>query len=255
VTSEWAQFFDRHAPQYDDNCFTKNTLAEVDFLLAELQVPAGAAVLDIGCGTGRHAVELAKRGLRVTGVDLSEGMLAQARRRAREAGVDVTWHCADATTFRTTQAFDAAICLCEGAFGLLGTAQRPVSQPLAILRTAAAALKPGARCLFTVLNGCAIVRKHTNADVASGVFDVLGMHEESDVAVTGMPPGTLRERGFVPTELTLLFALAGLRVTAIYGGTAGAWGARAIDLDEIEIMVLAAKPAAPVSLDQLLADL
>jgi SAM-dependent methyltransferase len=67
----WERFFDAHAPIYDDNAFTKNTVREVDFLLDELLIPPGGAVLDVGCGTGRHAIELAKRGFVVTGLDLS----------------------------------------------------------------------------------------------------------------------------------------------------------------------------------------
>jgi hypothetical protein len=52
----------------------------------------------------------------------------------------------------------------------------------------------------------------------------------------------MRERGFVPTELTILFQMAGLQVLNIWGGTAGNWGRRPVDLDEMEIMVLACKP-------------
>ncbi|HOX25599.1 MAG TPA: hypothetical protein PLL30_11490 [Candidatus Krumholzibacteria bacterium] len=46
----WERFFDAHAPSYDENVFAKNTLAEVDFLLAELALAPGAAILDVGCG-------------------------------------------------------------------------------------------------------------------------------------------------------------------------------------------------------------
>jgi SAM-dependent methyltransferase len=243
--AKWADFFDGHAPQYDDNCFTKNTLAEVDFLLEELRMPAGGSILDVGCGTGRHAVELARRGFAVTGIDLSAGMLAQARARAEAAGVSVVWRQVDAAACSTDRQFDAVICLCEGAFGLLGSHDDAIGQPLAILRNAAAAMRPGARCLFTVLNGFALARKASSADVASGRFDPLGLTEVSECNPPGAPgPIPLRERGFVPTELTLLFRLAGLDVLGIWGGTAGNWGKRPIELDEIEIMVLARKPEA-----------
>ncbi len=70
----WQTFFDAHAPEYMKNCLTTNTVAEVGFVIRELGVRPGSLILDIGCGTGRHAVELARRGNRVTGVDQSAGM-------------------------------------------------------------------------------------------------------------------------------------------------------------------------------------
>ncbi len=239
--TEWANFFDHHAPVYDDNCFTRNTLREVDFLVEELALAPGRAVLDVGCGTGRHAVELARRGCRVTGIDLSHGMLEQARRRAESAAVAVDFRQGDATQFSVEQSFDAVICLCEGAFGLLGRGDDAIGQPLAILQRVAAALKLEGRCLFTVLNACAMIRRHTPADAANGVFDPHTLTEVSDC----QPPGSdadpikLRERGFVPTELMLLFSAAGLDVEHIWGGTAGNWGRRPLELDEMEIMVVA----------------
>lgn len=239
--TDWADFFDHHAPVYDDNCFTKNTLREVDFLVEELALAPARTVLDVGCGTGRHAVELARRGCCVTGIDLSRGMLEQARRRAESAGVAVDFRQGDATEFSVEHPFDVVIGLCEGAFGLLGRGDDPIGQPQAILRRVAAALKPGGRCLFTVLNACAMIRRHTPADAASGAFDPHTLTEVSDC----QPPGSdadpikLRERGFVPTELVLLYTAAGLEVEHIWGGTAGNWGRRPLELDEMEIMVVA----------------
>ena len=244
--TEWADFFDDHAPKYDENCFTKNTIREVDFVEEELALPPGAAILDVGCGTGRHSIELARRGYAVTGLDVSRGMLEQARKRAEAARVEVTWLEADATACSLTRKYDAAICLCEGAFGLLGSRDDAIRQPLAILRNIAEALHPRARCLFTLLNGFALIRRQSPAAVEKGNFDPSSLAEVSERA----PPGVrganpLRERAFVPTELVLLFALAGLEVLGIWGGTAGNWGKRPIDLDEIEIMVLARKPGEP----------
>ena len=244
--NEWADFFNSHAPAYEDNVFTKNTVAEVDFLVRELGVSPGQRLLDVGCGTGRHSIELARRGYVVTGLDVSAGMLKEARKRAATANANVSWVEADATAFSFEQRFDAVLCLCEGAFGLLGSHDDPIAQPLAILRNVAAVMKTHAKCLFTVLNGYALARRHTQADVLDNVFDPLALVERSECA----PPGSddhipLRERGFVPTELVLLFTLAGLEVAHIWGGTAGNWGKRVIELDEIELMVLAHKPADP----------
>ncbi|MCU0592792.1 MAG: hypothetical protein MUC57_15125 [Desulfobacterales bacterium] len=61
----------------------------------------------------------------------------------------------------------------------------------------------------------------------------------------GLPPVALRERGIVPTELNLLFHLSGLSVRSMWCGTAGNWGRRPLDLDEIEIMIVARKTADP----------
>jgi len=240
--NEWADFFNDHAPLYDDNCFTKNTLNEVDFLIEELAMPTGASILDIGCGTGRHAVELARRGFQVTGIDLSAGMLEQGRKRAQTVGVEVTFREADSTCFVPDTQYDFVICLCEGSFGLLGSGGDAIEQPLAILRNAAAAMKPGAKCLFTVLNAFRQIRRYSMADVEQGTFCPMTLTETSDCALPAASrPTILRERGFVPTELKLLFNLAGLEVLATWGGTAGNWGKRPIDLDEFETMVMGSK--------------
>lgn len=241
--NEWQDFFNKHAPVYDENVFTKNTSQEVDFLLEELALEPGVAILDVGCGTGRHAVELTRRGFAVTGVDLSEGMLEKAAKAAETAGVQVKLVHADATEFSRTEAFDAAICLCEGAFGLLGSGDDPTSQPLAILRNVAASLKPGAKAVFTVLNGTAMLRRVGGEDVAAGQFDPTTMTMSSEhPPVEGAQPIRVRERGFVPTELALLFEVAGLQVVGMWGGTAGSWRREPLDLDEMEIMVVARKP-------------
>ncbi len=63
--------------------------------LARRGVRPGAAVLDAGCGTGRYAVELARRGFAVTGIDRSSELLDEARSRARAAGLPITLLAAD----------------------------------------------------------------------------------------------------------------------------------------------------------------
>ena len=242
----WERFFDAHAPIYDENVFTKNTAHEVEFLLEELRLPPGGAVLDVGCGTGRHAIELAKRGYVVTGLDLSAEMLSRAAEKAKADKVQVEWVRANATQFTFPGRYDAAVCLCEGAFGLLGRSDGPIDQPLSILCNLSRSLKPQAKAVFTVLNGASMLRKYQNKDVAEGRFDPLTMVESSEHPPReGLPAVAVRERAFVPTELLLLFRIAGMSVLNMWGGTAGNWGRRSLDLDEIEIMVVARKTAEP----------
>jgi len=244
----WERFFDAHAPIYEDNVFTKNTVLEIEFLLDELQLPPGGSVLDVGCGTGRHAILLAKRGYAVTGLDVSSEMLARAADAAQAENVQVEWIRADATRFPFAGQYDAAVCLCEGAFGLLGEGDDPIDQPLSILCNVSRSLKPQARAVFTVLNAAAMLRRVQNEDVAEGRFDALTLVESSEHPPReGMPAILVRERAFVPTELVLLFRLAGMSVLNLWGGTAGNWGRRSLDLDEIEIMVVARKTSEPLA--------
>jgi len=73
---------------------------------------AGRSLLDVGTGTGRAAIALARHGAIVTGVDASEEMLAVARRRAADAQTAVTFECGDAHRLGyEDESFDAVICL------------------------------------------------------------------------------------------------------------------------------------------------
>jgi cyclopropane fatty-acyl-phospholipid synthase-like methyltransferase len=242
--NEWEEFFDGHAPVYMENSFTKNTLAEVDFIIEELKLAPGSRILDVGCGTGRHSLELARRGYLMTGVDISSGMLDEARKAAKKAGVRVEWIHADATKFESNNTFDAAICLCEGAFGLLGRDGDPFEHGLSILRNMNRVLNLNAKVIFTVVNGLALIRRSKQEDVEKGRFDPTTMAEVSPMEYDtseGKKSLRLRERGFVPTELVMMFRQTGFDVQNIWGGTAGNWGRRQIGLDEMEIMVTASK--------------
>ena len=242
--NEWELFFDRHAPHYMDNTFTKNTIEEVEFIIKELKLPAGSYILDVGCGTGRHSIELARRGYKMTGVDISTGMLNEARRGAARAGVKIDLIHVDAVEFMSEKEFDAAICICEGAFGLLSSEDDPYQHDLGILRNINKALKPDGMLILTALNGMLKIRGATQETITDGTFDPLTLmeiypHEYEDME--GEKTIIVRERGFVPSELVLMLLIAGFRVERIWGGTAGNWKRKAVDLDEMEMMVIARK--------------
>lgn len=242
---DWQAFFTAHAPHYDENGFAQNTVAEIDFFLNLFPLQRGARILDIGCGTGRHAVELAKRGFDVTGLDLTPAMLARASAKAEAAGVSVNLVQGNARAFSFDVPFDAAICLCEGGFGLLGAGEDPDEQAAGIFQSAHRALKPGGSFLLTGLNGYSAIRRFQDESTISGAFDPATMIAEYDDE-WDLPEGkqivTVRERLFIAPEVVRHLRNAGFRVDAVYGGTAGHWDRRPLMLDEVEAMFVCRRP-------------
>jgi SAM-dependent methyltransferase len=266
----WETFFDNHAPKYDDEVFTKGTEAEIAFLADDLQIgdlaaspdsthgavvsgavaspPAGTdsvRLLDLGCGTGRHSVELARRGFAVTGVDLSQGMLDQAAARARDAHVDIDLIHADATTYDGGGGFHVALCICEGSMGLMGVGEDPHEHDGAVLATLFRALRPGGLAVINALNAFKAIREATDADVAAGHFDPLTTSQINVMPYEGPNgPGAItgKEKSYLPAEFMSLVEASGFEVEQLWGGTAGRWARRPLELDEYEMMVVARKP-------------
>lgn len=109
---ETPNFFTEDSPFLKHPLLTpERTSREVDFLLSELDLPRGAQLLDVGCGAGRHSIELARRGYRVLGIDPSPAMIEAARTQAAAAGVQPDFRQVKAETFAAQEEFEAAICL------------------------------------------------------------------------------------------------------------------------------------------------
>lgn len=115
------------------------TKQEADFLEKVLRLSAGANVLDLACGGGRHCLELAGRGYRMTGVDLSSDFLAAARAGAAERQLTVSWEQRPMHDLPWEAAFDGAFCMGNSLGGL------DDDGIAAFLKAVARALKPGAR--------------------------------------------------------------------------------------------------------------
>ena len=116
----------------------ERTKAEIDFVTSVMDLPMGARVLDVGCGFGRHSVELARRGFDVLGIDPSAAMIAAAQARAEETAVSLQFQQAYAEQFVTDQLFDAAIAL----FTTLGQISMQ-GENSGLVRRVFDALKPG----------------------------------------------------------------------------------------------------------------
>lgn len=94
----------------------EEAIALVDLIERTIESPDNSAILDVGCGRGRHAIEFAKRGFKVTGLDLSARAIELARKNAKEAGVDVTFLQGDMRNPVERESFDGIVNLFT-AFG------------------------------------------------------------------------------------------------------------------------------------------
>lgn len=117
----------------------ERTSTECDSIQRALELPPGARVLDIPCGIGRHSVELARRGFRMTGVDFGEEFVAKARAAASDAHVNVEFFVGDMREFASKEPFDAAFCF-FGSFGYFSDADDEK-----FARAVASSLRAGSR--------------------------------------------------------------------------------------------------------------
>ena len=133
----------------------ERTVAEVDFLVEKLGLEPGARVLDLACGHGRHSLELARRGFRVTGVALSPRSLELAREAAAAEGLDVELVESDMRDLSFDAAFDAAINLFT-AFGYFESDD----EDRGVLERVARALRTGGAFVIDTLNALGLARRY-----------------------------------------------------------------------------------------------
>jgi SAM-dependent methyltransferase len=222
-------------PAYLRNAFTYGTEQEVRFLVEQLHLERGARVLDVGCGPGRHALALARRGMNVVGIDHSAEFVALARDTARAEGLDtVQFRELDVRELNEPPTYDAVICLCQGGFGLLGG-----REDTALVARFAHALRPGGRLALTAFHVAFAVRFLDEGDD----FDpATGVHHEQ--AVLRDPQGTeatydLWTTCFTARELHLLSVAAGLVPDVIAGVAPGRYGLEPPRVEDPEILLLA----------------
>ena len=224
--------------------FTKGTEQEVDALVELLGLSPGQRVLDVGCGPGRHAHALARRGLEVVGVDISETFITLA---ASAAVPGARFERLDARRLPFDGEFDAVISLCQGAFGLSGGAigDRPAAAPEldeAVLAGMARALRPGGVLAVSAFSAYFQLRYLEEGDRFDPVEGV--NHERTVVRDPGGDerPADLWTTCFTPRELRLLARLVGLEPLAVHGVTPGQYASRPPELDRPELLLVARRP-------------
>jgi SAM-dependent methyltransferase len=232
--------------------FTKGTEQEVEFLVDALGLAAGARVLDIGCGPGRHVHALGRRGFQVVGVDISERFIGLARQNT-PPDCAVTFERADARALPFESQFDAVISLCQGAFGLsAGGAAADGSADAAagsirldpdrvVLDGMARALRAGGRLALSAFSAYFQVRflgEADSFDAERGVnHERTAVRNEDGVEV----PADLWTTCFTPRELRLMAEAAGLEVEHVWSVTPGDYAARPPDIEHPEFLLVATR--------------
>lgn len=210
-------FFDDGSPYLSHPLLTpERTAAEVDLILehALRRAPSRpATALDVGCGFGRHSLELAARGIAAVGVDPSQTMIDHARASAITAGHDVDFRVGTASTIAEENAFDLVICL----FTTLGqqtegsaTAADADSE---LLTAAASASRPGATFVVELPERSRALDMLVTAE-SLGPTDVTRRFDESTGVVHERfagPAGTfdLSYRLYAADEVTTMLSKAG----------------------------------------------
>jgi len=201
----------------------ERTARELDGLLALAEPAPGCRLLDLCCGHGRHAVELAARGFQVTGVDLSRGYLDEAREAARGRGVKVRWRRADMRELPYTEEFDLVVSL-YNAWGYF----EEEAQNQEVLAGVARALVPGGRFFIDLL--CATAMRgdvgQMQLERKGFVLDERVEYDEERKRLL-MHHNLLRRQGntyylhslrlYEPDELALMLEQAGLKVEGQWG--------------------------------------
>ena len=142
-------FFDQGSPFLAHPLLTEERAkAEIDEI-ERLTGPLGPRALDIGCGFGRHSIELASRGVDVLGIDPSSTMVEAARERAATANQFVDFQAIEAAELTDVARYDLAICLFT-TLGQLSASTAGDEPHLEVLRRAKRALRPGAKLVVEV---------------------------------------------------------------------------------------------------------
>ena len=151
----WEQMLDFSEYQLEDaysrmemntQGWTQHTSHEVEFAETACQLNHDSHILDIGCGIGRHSVELAKRGYRhITAYDFSPRLIQKAIDLS--SGYDINYDVKDCRHLRRTASFDAVICL----YDVIGSF-RTLPDNVKIIKSIRGVLKRGGKCVVSVMN-------------------------------------------------------------------------------------------------------
>jgi SAM-dependent methyltransferase len=221
----------------------ERTAAQVDFVAEALELQAGARVLDVACGIGRHSLLLAARGMDVTGLDYTPAYLQRASGGA--TGLPARFLRGDMRRlpFREAQ-FDAALNLFT-SWGYFEDDEENAR----VLREIARALRPGGLFLLDTIHRDGLVRRFREKDWHL-LPDGWLLEERAWDARNGRPLSTwtflrggeqrsftLSNRAYTCSEVEQMMRAAGLSIVEVWGD----WEGGPLGLDSIRLIVKARK--------------
>jgi len=251
---QWYEsLYENYSRKYDKEPFVQGTAGECDFIEEEIARDKSLKIIDIGCGTGRHAIELTKRGYNVTGVDLSKNQIKRAREKAQGEGMNIDFQIQDARNLPFKCEFDLAIMLCEGGFSLMETDEMNFE----ILKNATKALKSKGKFIFTTLNGLfplfhsvnefyESAQKEGQSQCKECSFDLMTFRDHNTVVIEDDSGNkkelSCNERYYVPSEITWLLKALGFKKIDIFGSKLGAYSRNnKLTKEDFEMLVVAEK--------------
>lgn len=249
----YEELFENYGRKYDNESFAQGTIKECDFIEKEINFEKSLKILDLGCGTGRHSIELAKRGYSLVGIDLSKSLLDKAKEKATEQNLDISFLQIDAREVNFSNEFDIIIMLCEGAFPLMETDEMNFQ----ILKNASNALKNNGKIIFTTLNGlfplhnsieefCASTTDEGNATYHNNHFDLMTFRDYNITIVEddfgNKKELKCNERYYVPSEISWLLKSLNFKTIEIFGAKLGAFSRNdKLTTNDFEMLVIAQK--------------
>ena len=252
MNKKWYEaLFENYGRKYDSENYTHGTVGECDFIEKEINFDKSLKILDVGCGTGRHAIELTKRGYCVTGIDLSVSQLKRAKEKAETENLMIDFQRQDARNLSFNSEFDVAIMLCEGGFSLMETDEMNFE----ILKNVTKSLKPHSKFIFTTSNALfslynsvdeffTSTAEEGNSICKENTFDFMTFRNHSIVEFEDDDGNkkTLEcnERLYVPCEITWLMKSLGYTTIDIFGARLGEFSREhKLTTKDFEMLVIA----------------
>ncbi len=228
---QWYEsLFENYGQKYDAENFTQGTMGECDFIENELNHNNSLTILDVGCGTGRHAIELTKH-----------------------YNLKIDFQQQDARNLTFNNQFDTAIMLCEGGFPLMETDEMNFE----ILKSVTKSLKDSGKFIFTTLNGlfplyhsveefCASVTEGGNATYRSNTFNLMTFRDhnitEFEDDFGNKKVLECNERYYAPCEITWLLKSLGYNKIDIFGARLGQFSRdHILTTEDFEMLIIAEK--------------